>query len=91
MQRASDRQIIDYAREHSRICITLDADFHQILALQNANSPSALRIRQNGLKAPDVARLLRTIWPIIEPKLSRHAMITITETNIRIRYLPIDH
>jgi len=33
MARASDRHIIDYARENSFAIVTLDADFHALLAV----------------------------------------------------------
>lgn len=90
MQRASDQEIIDCAREQKRICVTLDADFHHILAISNATTPSVIRIRQEGLKGADVAERLDTLWPKIKPKLEHPAMITITHGSIRIRYLPIN-
>lgn len=89
MQRASDQAILDYAREHHRICVTLDADFHSLLALQRVDSPSVIRIRQEGLKGTDAAQLLRAIWPVINTKIQQGAMVTVTAQNIRIRYLPI--
>lgn len=89
MQQASDREILDYARMQQRVCVTLDADFHGLLAVNNMESPSVVRIRQEGLKGSDVAQLLRGIWPMIETKVERGAMVTVTEKNVRIRYLPI--
>ena len=32
LSRATDKEIIEYARRENRICVTLDADFHAILA-----------------------------------------------------------
>ncbi len=89
MQRASDQEIIDYSREQARICMTLDADFHHILAISKATTPSVIRIRQEGLKGADVAQRLHTLWPRLQPKLKNPAMVTITHDNIRIRYLPL--
>lgn len=89
MQQASDREILDYAHIQQRVCVTLDADFHGLLAVNNMESPSVIRIRREGLKGVDVAQLLRGVWPMIETKIEQGAMVTVTEKNVRIRYLPI--
>ncbi len=49
MASASDHAILEYARTYDRIIITLDADFHTILALSNAKNPSVVRLRLQGL------------------------------------------
>jgi predicted nuclease of predicted toxin-antitoxin system len=89
MQRASDRQILDYSASEERICVTLDADFHMLLAINNLHSPSVIRIRREGLKGEGIARLLLEIWPIVGEKLKKNAMVTVTDKNIRVRYLPV--
>ena len=38
LERAMDRQIIEYARQEGRVCATLDADFHSIIAVENAEN-----------------------------------------------------
>lgn len=89
MERATDRAIIDYARENNCCCITLDADFHSIIAVDNAEKPSVIRIRQEGLKAKDVAELLMSIWAGIESALATGSLVTVTDKSVRVRYLPI--
>ncbi len=37
---ADDEAIIQVARQHERVIITLDADFHALLALSRADKPS---------------------------------------------------
>jgi predicted nuclease of predicted toxin-antitoxin system len=89
MERATDRAIITYARDNDSCCITLDADFHSIIAVDNAEKPSVIRIRHEGLKGKDVAELLIRIWPDIESALESGALVTVTDRSVRVRYLPI--
>ncbi|MCC8993251.1 MAG: DUF5615 family PIN-like protein [Candidatus Contendobacter sp.] len=63
MSRASDAEILDYARREHRVCITLDADFYALLVLRFEAAPSMVRIRIEGLQAIAMAELLLRIWP----------------------------
>lgn len=87
--RATDQQILDYAKSDNRVCVTLDADFHALLAIADASGPSVIRLRKEGLHASALAGLLMTVWPHIETHVIDGAMITITEKSIRVRGLPI--
>jgi predicted nuclease of predicted toxin-antitoxin system len=89
LSRASDQEILDYARLKNRVIITLDADFHAILGVQNAKSPSVVRIRHEGLKGRELADLIEKIWPRIQNQLESGAMVTVTAKSIRIRKIPI--
>ena len=89
LTRSSDIEILEYARKSSRVCITLDADFHSIIAIRGESSPSVVRIRIEGLKAENLARLLIMEWPNIDQTLDLGALVTITEKNVRLRQLPI--
>jgi predicted nuclease of predicted toxin-antitoxin system len=46
MSRAEDTSILERARSEQRICVTLDADFHALLATSGEPLPSVLRIRR---------------------------------------------
>ena len=89
LSRATDRQLLEYARKEDRVIITLDSDFHAILATENAGSPSVIRIRQEGLKAPNFAELIMKIFPRIQDVLRKGALVSITENAIRIRKIPL--
>jgi len=89
LSRASDQEILAYARLEKMVIITLDADFHAILAVQNAKSPSVVRIRYEGIKGQELANLIETIWPKIQIQLESGAMVTVTRKSIRIRKIPI--
>ena len=90
MSNATDRQILEYARDEQRIVITLDSDFHAILAVENLDSPSVVRIRQEGLRGPELTELVENIWARIGQQLENGAMATITEKTMRIRKIPLN-
>lgn len=89
MSRAADREIIEYAQQEKRICVTLDSDFHTILAVNGMDSPSVVRIRQEGLRGDDMANLLKQVWVQIESQLEAGSLVTVTDEAIRIRKLPV--
>jgi len=86
---SSDREILNAAQKDSRTVVTLDADFHTMLALDGASTPSVIRIRREGLKGKELAELLSVIWPKIEENVIQGAMVTVTENSIRIHNLPV--
>jgi predicted nuclease of predicted toxin-antitoxin system len=89
MGRADDADIVQRARAEGRICVTLDADFHSLLAIGGERGPSVIRIRKEGLDAAALAALLQGIWPRIEDALGGGAMVTVTDRAVRVRRLPI--
>jgi predicted nuclease of predicted toxin-antitoxin system len=89
MGRADDREILRRARADSRVCITLDADFHSLLATSGERGPSVIRIRKEGLDATARAALLQTIWSRVEAALASGALVTNSERSVRARRLPI--
>jgi predicted nuclease of predicted toxin-antitoxin system len=55
---AADEAILERARKDNRVVVTLDADFHALLATSAARQPSTIRIRQEGLRrAPFVSSI----------------------------------
>jgi len=40
MSRAGDTKILEHARAGPRVCVTLDADFHSLLATSGKRDPS---------------------------------------------------
>lgn len=91
LSKAKDLELIEYAKENGRVIVTLDSDFHAYLAVNNAEAPSVIRIRREGLKALEMAKLIISIWPKIDLAIQRGAMVTVTEESIRVRTLPIYH
>jgi predicted nuclease of predicted toxin-antitoxin system len=89
MSEANDEEILGRALEENRVIVTLDADFHTHLALLQAQKPSVIRIRIGGLRAQPFSELLQgVIWQCTED-LESGAMVSVRESQIRIRHLPV--
>jgi predicted nuclease of predicted toxin-antitoxin system len=86
---AEDIEIIQKAREQGRIIVTLDADFHSILALDRATSPSVIRVRIERLRAQALTELLVAVMNECERELQQGAAVTVEPNRIRIRCLPL--
>lgn len=90
MGRATDRAILELARRESRAVVTLDADFHAMLALEHASSPSVVRLRVQGLRAEETADLVARIVHSCSDDLNAGAVVTSDGVRVRVRRLPIE-
>jgi predicted nuclease of predicted toxin-antitoxin system len=86
---AADEAILEQARRESRVVVTLDADFHAILASSGARQPSTIRIRQEGLRGEEVARIVALVIAAGGAELRAGVVATVREGRIRWRKLPI--
>lgn len=86
---AEDAEILAVARTNKRVIVTLDADFHSLLAHSGATTPSVIRIRIEGLRADPLANLLRTVCAQCEAELEEGAVVTVQPGRIRIHRLPL--
>jgi len=89
MSTAKDVEIIEYSKTNKRIIITLDSDFHTLLALGLEHIPSVIRIRIEGLKAIDYLPIIKTVFDQCEEDLKQGCAISVQEHQIRVRRLPI--
>lgn len=89
MAYSSDSEILENARKQNRIVVTLDADFHALLALSGSNSPSVIRIREEGLKGPALCQLVLRLADQFAEPLAKGCVLTATLTQARLRLLPI--
>jgi predicted nuclease of predicted toxin-antitoxin system len=89
LARAADAQILDVARERQAVVITLDADFHALLATSHATSPSVVRIRIEGLNGERLASILVQVLTAAGAEIEAGAAVSVTERQVRVRLLPI--
>ena len=89
LARATDAAIIDEARRLQAVVLTLDTDFHAILALADARAPSVVRIRIEGLRGAALARIVLDVVSAKRAELEAGAAVSVTPGRIRVRLLPI--
>lgn len=84
-----DEIILAKAAELGAVVVTLDSDFHTILASWKALRPSVIRIRIEGLKDEAAASLILQVVSQVGQALEMGAAVTVTPWQIRIRRLPL--
>lgn len=89
MAGASDTVILDLSRHDHAVLVTLDADFHQILAETCAASPSIICVRIDALPPAQLTKLLLEVLERTGPQLEAGAAASVTGRRIRLRKLPI--
>jgi predicted nuclease of predicted toxin-antitoxin system len=88
MSKASDDEILEYARKQGYSIVTLDADFHFLLAHSGAVSPSVIRVRIEGLKAGPFASLLSDIMARHGADLKEGVALSVGPTRLALHRLP---
>jgi len=89
MATADDASILQRANDDGRMVVTLDADFHRLMALAGATHPSVIRIRIEGLRGDALAHLIQEVPQFCRDDLIRGALVWVQERGIRIRRLPL--
>jgi predicted nuclease of predicted toxin-antitoxin system len=89
MSRAEDRAILAQGQAENRVVVTLDADFHTLLALSSATAPSVIRLRLEGLKAPGLVVVLEKVLEEWGEELELGAVVTVDASRSRMRRLPL--
>jgi predicted nuclease of predicted toxin-antitoxin system len=90
MQDAPDGAIFDFAQEESRCLISADTDFGTLLALRQQTEPSVILLqRPSQSRSAEQAQLLLSNLPAISEAILQGSIISVEETRIRVRSLPI--
>ncbi len=86
---AADPVILRWAKLEGRTCVTLDHDFHQLLAESSALAPSVILLRFRFLRAQSAADLILRILESVGGELASGVAATATPRGVRVRRLPL--
>jgi predicted nuclease of predicted toxin-antitoxin system len=89
MSRAADEEILAFSLEKDAVVVTLDADFYTILAVSGASGPSVIRLRLQGLGAPEVVERVRNVLAGFEVDLKRGSLVTVKSLKTTCHRLPV--
>lgn len=89
LQRLPDEDIFKKALEESRVILTMDLDFSQILATVKTSLPSVLIFRVSDERAENINKRLSELIEMCIAEIKEGAIISITDSKFRIRHLPI--
>ncbi len=91
MSRASDDEILAWALARNATIVTLDADFHAMLAVSGAKRPSVIRVRIEGLRAPELVHVIHKVIKRFETEVANGCLLTIKARKTTCHALPIGH
>ena len=89
MGKSSDDEILAWSLGKNAIVVTLDADFHTILAVSRASGPSVIRLRMQGLGAWQVVELVQSVFAGFGDDLKRGSLVTVKAHKVTCHRLPI--
>lgn len=84
----SDLEILERAAKENRIVVTLDADFHTLLATHKAKGPSVIRIRTEGVKPQKLIEILQEVLTRCNAELIKGAALSVRKNQVRVKLLP---
>lgn len=87
--KASDIEIIELAIRQESVIVTQDLDFSAIIAQSGYNRPSVISLRVGNAKPLTIANLLLAILPQVVEDIIKGAIVSVDETEYRVRKLPI--
>jgi len=86
---ATDRTIMDWAREHDYVVFTHDLDFGAVLAVTRALGPSVIQVRTQDVMPKHLGACLASMLSEPQPALEKGALIIVDEAKSRVRLLPL--
>jgi predicted nuclease of predicted toxin-antitoxin system len=89
LQQLEDIEIVQKARAESRVILTHDLDFGRIVALGGTRVPSVITFRLSDMRPGQVYQRLRSVLERFAQQLELGALVSVTDSGIRVRSLPI--
>jgi predicted nuclease of predicted toxin-antitoxin system len=90
LNRLSDPEIFQKARDEGSIILTHDLDFADLVAGSGARLPSVVVFRLESMRPENVDRHVRVVIEQYGETLEEGAVVSVTERRIRIRSLPFE-
>lgn len=87
--RATDQELMTWARTNEYIVFTHDLDFGTLLALTHAKGPSVLQIRTQDVLPGDLDNIVLAAIHQCEEELKAGALVIVDEQKTRVRILPL--
>ncbi len=87
--RATDREVMDWARSNGYAVFTHDLDFGTMLALAHASGPSVIQVRGQDVLPDHMAPTVVAALNQHETDLAAGALVVVDESKSRVRILPI--
>ncbi len=87
--KATDRQIMDWARSKGYVVFTHDLDFGTMLALTHDSGPSVIQIRGQNILPDHMSSIVAAALQQHESDLADGALVVVDESKSRVRILPI--
>lgn len=86
---AKDLDLLEYARRRNMVIITQDLDFSMLLAVKGYEKPSLINVRLEEARPDHVTSRIIDAVSEMEPELMKGAVVSVDETSVRYRHLPI--
>ena len=87
--RATDKQIMAWARQVERTVFTHDLDFGTLLALTRATGPSVIQVRTQDVTPAAIEGIVRVALHQFHAELDQGALLVVEESRRRVRVLPL--
>ena len=87
---ATDRFIMAWAKTNEFVVFTHDLDFGTILAVTNAEGPSVVQVREHDVLPETMGAIVLQALEQFSEHISNGALITIDNSSLRARILPIN-
>lgn len=89
LHRLSDTEIIAKARQEERVVLTHDLDFGDLMAANREPLPSIVIFRLPDMRPHNVNKHLQIIVAQYQRLLETGAILSVTQSRIRVRILPL--
>lgn len=90
LHRASDTELVRYARSTARTIITADLDYPRLLALAHAAEPSLILFRGGNWSEADVIDRISAVLDVVKERELQQSILVIERDRVRRRRLPIE-